>query len=270
CPAYALFSVCLWVDVWRAQPSVLSLLSDALDARRTLTALASVLPHAGAETPRMAHHVLPHDVALRGWPALAPVHASLRFDQMLSCVRSCCAATAALSPVQAQHPHVCSAPWDAPEHTARVLCARIAQLLVRLPRVRAHVRIPDERFCRQHADVLRAWAGECTLVGMPGMPLAGGVSDGVVVWADARLLGEWTGVEGFLVADEDDEDGPTAEDVPEHVRPLIMCALRWMHGVEGVTRVEIASDDEELAFYAEWFGVACVGSGGGEGGVVER
>ncbi|KAJ1723016.1 hypothetical protein LPJ53_002634 [Coemansia erecta] len=254
CPAYALTGLALWIDMWRAQPSLLAAPSDALGVARMLGDLIDVLGYTD-EDMYLATEVLAHDLPLRGWPALAPVHQDLAVERTLQEVRKCCGAVAALSPVLVQN-SVCTTPWDKPQHAARVVCARAHLLLAHLPHIAPLVRIPDKNFCARHTGLLATWAAECTVVALPGMPLAEELKG--VVWADARLVGSWDTVDRYLVADEDDEDMPTADDVPESARALIACALHWTHHVENVSRVEIASDDEELAFYASWFGIVCI------------
>ncbi|KAJ2779771.1 hypothetical protein GGI15_003777, partial [Coemansia interrupta] len=258
CPTYALAGLALWIDLWRTQPGLLAQSSNALAVRRLLEALVNALGHTDGDDAA-ATDVLAHDLALQGWAALASVHRDLATERTLQRIRTYCGAVTALSPVLAQQysGRSCAAPWDSPVYTLPVVCARARLLLACLPRVRSLVRIPDKHFCVQHAGLLAAWSAECTVVALPGMPLDGELK---VVWADDKLAGAWDNVDDYLVADEEDEDVPTADDVPEGSRALIACALHWTHRVEGVRQVELASEDEELAFYASWFGISCVRS----------
>ncbi|KAJ2476689.1 hypothetical protein IWW56_004775, partial [Coemansia sp. RSA 2131] len=79
-----------------------------------------------------------------------------------------------------------------------------------------------------------------------------------VLWSDANeyLFG--------LQADEmtsiDEDELPTADEVPDNMRELLQCALHIAYVKCPGCDVAIITDNEELAFYASWFDISCVSS----------
>ncbi|KAJ1901358.1 hypothetical protein LPJ66_000852 [Kickxella alabastrina] len=72
-------------------------------------------------------------------------------------------------------------------------------------------------------------------------------------------LDKWEDANVFLQYDED-EDVPVAEDVPRTMRDILSCAIRLADTRYSQHGVEIVTDDEELGYYASWFGIQCMPS----------
>ncbi|KAJ1935610.1 hypothetical protein GGF37_005931, partial [Kickxella alabastrina] len=72
-------------------------------------------------------------------------------------------------------------------------------------------------------------------------------------------LDKWEDANVFLQYDED-EDVPVAEDVPKTMRDILSCAIRLADTRYSQHGVEIVTDDEELGYYASWFGIQCMPS----------
>ncbi|KAJ2083689.1 hypothetical protein H4R24_000647 [Coemansia sp. RSA 988] len=83
-------------------------------------------------------------------------------------------------------------------------------------------------------------------------------ADGLDCWDDANayLCGLAEIVDDGLA--DVDEDLPTAVDVPDHMRGLLSCALLLAHVRFLDCSVAIVTDDEELEFYASWFGIRTI------------
>ncbi|KAJ2609948.1 hypothetical protein H4S08_003835, partial [Coemansia sp. RSA 1365] len=83
-------------------------------------------------------------------------------------------------------------------------------------------------------------------------------ADGLDCWddANAHLCGLADIVDDGLTDEE--EDLPTAADVPDYMRGLLSCALLLAHVRFPDRSVSIITDNEELGFYASWFGIRTI------------
>ncbi|KAJ1846632.1 hypothetical protein LPJ70_001947, partial [Coemansia sp. RSA 2708] len=77
---------------------------------------------------------------------------------------------------------------------------------------------------------------------------------------------EWSAANAYLfglqAADDvsvDEDELPTADEVPEHMRGLLQCALHYAYVACPGRSVALVTDSEELTFYASWFALQCVG-----------
>ncbi|KAJ2455858.1 hypothetical protein EV183_000474 [Coemansia sp. RSA 2336] len=76
---------------------------------------------------------------------------------------------------------------------------------------------------------------------------------------------EWSNANQYLYGlqvDEtmsiDEDELPTAEEVPDYMRDLLQCALYFAYVKYPKCDIAIVSDSEELAFYASWFDLRCI------------
>ncbi|KAJ2848677.1 hypothetical protein IWW36_003156 [Coemansia brasiliensis] len=83
--------------------------------------------------------------------------------------------------------------------------------------------------------------------------------------ADQDRLSNWSDANQYLYGlqiDEtmsiDEDELPTAEEVPDYMRDLLQCALYFAYVKYPKCDVAIVSDSEELAFYASWFDISCI------------
>ncbi|KAJ2672172.1 hypothetical protein GGI25_005204 [Coemansia spiralis] len=77
-------------------------------------------------------------------------------------------------------------------------------------------------------------------------------NDAFTDWEEANAYFTFAGEEN------DDEELPTIDDVPEEMRSLISGALYFAHVRYPQQTVLIATDSDELEFYASWFGIDCI------------
>ncbi|KAJ2233935.1 hypothetical protein H4R99_007132 [Coemansia sp. RSA 1722] len=78
-----------------------------------------------------------------------------------------------------------------------------------------------------------------------------------------ETLESWEAANNYLISngiDDDEEDVPTAEDVSESMRGIISAAVYMSYVKYPGRRLQICTDDEELEFYASWFGLDSVRS----------
>ncbi|KAJ2849636.1 hypothetical protein J3B02_003771 [Coemansia erecta] len=92
----------------------------------------------------------------------------------------------------------------------------------------------------------------------------------IQAWTEIHLYATLlTDANGYLIANDDDDDGygygnsnsngdgdvPTAEDVPEDMRGIISSAIYMAYIKHPDRKIQICTDNEELEFYASWFGI---------------
>ncbi|KAJ1852580.1 hypothetical protein GGF49_002613 [Coemansia sp. RSA 1853] len=79
-----------------------------------------------------------------------------------------------------------------------------------------------------------------------------------VQWSDANEY--LFGLQADEMASIDEDELPTADEVPDNMRELLQCALHIAYVKCPGCDVAIITDNEELAFYASWFDISCVSS----------
>ncbi|KAJ2745240.1 hypothetical protein GGI19_006521 [Coemansia pectinata] len=265
---YPAISVCVWIDLWRSTP----FLTDWLDTRPAsgqalLTLLAQLVVDnldGDEQLDAIAQSVLPHDVSLMGWVTLRRVQKHLRYEDIK-----------------------CERLWPDPRATTRVVLVRVHLLMqmlvdsqvVIVPQSREIVAmgrvnvVPDFDFWCLRLVQIQKWA-------QPGsayaVVLAAAVRQQLLenggIGAKAALdfvhimkvaewegLAQWEDAMAYLAAEDDDDsdERPTTSDVPEEARGVLSCALQLWHGA-GVKEVLLATDSDEMEFYASWFGLGCV------------
>ncbi|KAJ1936517.1 hypothetical protein EC988_008175, partial [Linderina pennispora] len=132
--------------------------------------------------------------------------------------------------------------WLRTHHSTLVFCMAVLELIDQAKRdSRIGYRA---RAVSQFIDSTRAWE-----------------NSSVILQAPRQQLDNWPCSALYMLSDDpmdEDEGRPDVEEVPEAHRGVLSCALYFAHVVEPARGAVLVTDDEELAFYAAWFGIDCM------------
>ncbi|KAJ2272578.1 hypothetical protein EV176_003614, partial [Coemansia sp. RSA 451] len=145
------------------------------------------------------------------------------------------------------------------------------------------VRIPDADTWHGHLPLLQKLRSTCTLILANAihsmlieesphdksiLQLVGNTDQQTsVIVQSAKDSVQWSNANEYLfglqtdeMASIDEDELPTADEVPDNMRELLQCALHIAYVKSPGCDVAIITDNEELAFYASWFDISCVSS----------